>query len=152
MRVDVEENLDIESRKCNLIFHGVKEMDEGGEDSEVDNDSHCADHQDRHMLEEILRVGMKLDASRHIEAVSRIGKFVERKLRPIKVKVKSLESKSEILKRAKQLKENNSFKKVFISPDLTRKQQIVDKDLRDQVKKFREDGHDNVRIKSGKVI
>ncbi len=109
-------------------------------------------HPDYQMIEEILKVGLKLDSKRHIEDVCRIGKFVEGKLRPIKVKVKSLESKTEILKRAKQLKEINSFKKVFISPDLTRKQQKVDKDLRDQVKKFKGEGHDNVRIKSGKVV
>ena len=57
-----------------------------------------------------------------------------------------------ILKRAKDLKECDSFKKVFITPDLTRKQQETDKVLREQVKKFRSEGHQNVSIRAGKVI
>ena len=45
--------------------------------------------------------------------------------------VKSVESKGDLLRRAKNLKENDSFKRVFISPDLTYNQRQVDKDLRD---------------------
>jgi len=52
------------------------------------------------------------------------------------------------------LKDCNDFKKVYIAPDLTRKQQQLDKDLRLNVKKFREeeDDDDDVRIKRGKVV
>jgi hypothetical protein len=68
------------------------------------------------------------------------------------VKVKSVEAKNEVLKRARDLKNIEEYKHIFIAPDLTRKQQTVDKDLRDKVKQFRTEGESNVRIKHGKVI
>jgi hypothetical protein len=104
------------------------------------------------MIEEILKVGLRLDATRHIEEVQRIGRYTEGKIRPLRVKIKTFEARNEVLKRARDLKGLNEFKSIFIAPDLTRKQQEVDKDLRDKVKKFREEGHSNVRIKQGKVI
>jgi len=76
------------------------------------------------------------------------------KVRPIRLVVKSLEGKIEIIKRAKQLKDSIEFKKIFISPDLTRKQQLEDKELRDKLKSFRQDDHSGARIiiKGGKII
>ena len=45
-----------------------------------------------------------------------------------------------------------AFKKVFITPDLTRKQQEVDNKLRDKLKELRTNGSDEYRIKRGKII
>ena len=45
-----------------------------------------------------------------------------------------------------------AFKKVFITPDLTRKQQEVDKKLRDKLKELRTNGSDEYRIKRGKIV
>ena len=112
MKDDMSATLEIERRRSNLIFHGVKEEDN---DDEV-----------RHLIEEILRSGLNLDHNRHIEEVCRIGKRASGKIRPVCIKTKSEESKVEILQRAKQLKNHVTFKKVFITPDLTRKQQEVD--------------------------
>ena len=58
----------------------------------------------------------------------------------------------EILQRAKQLKDHMAFKKVFITPDLTHKQQEVDKKLRDKLKELRTNGSDEYRIKRGKIV
>ena len=41
---------------------------------------------------------------------------------------------------------------MYIAPDLTKRQQEMDKDLRDHVKKFRSEGQENVKIRNGKVI
>lgn len=153
LKEDVEESLEIEKRKGNLIFHGVKEMIRTQSDD--DGNEH-----DRQMIEEILRVGLKMDPSRHISEVSRIGRYDEEKIkdgkiRPIRVKVATVESKAEILKRAKELK-NSGFKNVYIAPDLTRKQQLVDKELREKLKQFRDEANEDekrsFRIKSGKII
>ena len=62
------------------------------------------------------------------------------------------ESRNNVLKRAKDLKDSNEFKRIYVSPDLTRKQQLIDKDLRDHVKQFRQDGQENVSIRGGKVV
>ena len=65
--------------------------------------------------------------------------------------LKTLEGRSEILKRAKNLKVE-SFKQVYISPDLTRWQQEVDKDLRQKLTSFREGSEPNARIRGGKIV
>ena len=153
VKEDVEESIEIETRKNNIIFHGVKEQ---GQAEVVNRDvlllSDFAKTPDHELVEEILKGGLKIDASRHIEEVQRIGRYVAGKVRPIRVRIRTFEARNKILKRAHNLKDSNEHKRVYIAPDLTRKQQLVDKDLRANVKKFREEGHENVRIKSGKVI
>ena len=149
VKEDVAEALEVEKRKHNIVFHGIKETVvplESVASGDLDKSP------DQEMVEELLRVGLRLDASRHIEEVQRIGRYQNGKTRPLRVKVKTLEARNEILRRAKDLKGTSEFKNVFIAPDLTRKQQEIDKDLRDKVKQFRQDGHNNVKIKQGKVI
>jgi hypothetical protein len=143
IKEDIAENIEIDKRKNNLIFHGVKESGDG---------DLTGKHPDLLMVEEILGCGLKLDASRHVEEVSRVGRFVDGKIRPVRVKLRSVDSRNTILTRGKELKDCDAFKRVYISPDLTQKQQKVDKDLRERVKKFREDGEVNAKIKAGKVI
>ena len=104
------------------------------------------------MVEEILKIGLKLDATRHVMEVTRIGRYTAGKWRPIRVKATSSDSRSEILKRARGLKDCQEFKRVYISPNFTQKQRKIDKDLRDHVKQFRTDGESSARISSGKVI
>jgi hypothetical protein len=53
---------------------------------------------------------------------------------------KGLDSRKEILARAKNLKEIDTYSKVFITPDLTRKQQERDKELRSQLRRIRDEG------------
>jgi hypothetical protein len=149
VKEDVAEALEIEKRKHNIVFHGIKETIVPLE-SVVSGDLEKSP--DQEMVEELLKAGLRLDASRHIEEVQRIGRYQEGKTRPLRVKVKTLEARTEILKRAKDLKGTDEFKHVFIAPDLTRKQQEIDKNLRDKVKQFRQEGHSNVKIKQGKAI
>ena len=90
----------------------------------------------RHLIEEILGSGLNLDPNSHIEEVCRISKRASGKIRPVCIKTKSEESEVEMLQRAKQLKDYVSFKRVFITPDLTRKQQEADKKLSDKLKEL----------------
>ena len=112
---------------------------------------------DKDVICEILSEVLKLDGSRHVEEVFRVGRFSAEKIRPIRVKMSGVDSKKEILQRAKSLR-SGMFDKVFIAPDLTEKQQVVDKDLREHVKTFRDEFNDQteqevkIRIKGGKVI
>jgi hypothetical protein len=66
--------------------------------------------------------------------------------------LKRIESRKEILVRAKELKDTTAYKKVFVTPDLTRKQQEKDKELRDQLRRFRDGGESTARIKFGKIV
>ena len=54
--------------------------------------------------------------------------------------------------RTKELKNEEEFKKIFISPDLTSKQQEIDKNLRLEVRKFRGNGESGAKIQAGKVV
>jgi len=121
----------------NLIIHGVPEKDA---------------EQDIDQVTEILGTGLHMDYDRHISSVMRIGKLDENKPRPIRIVIKSMDGKKEILSRAKDLKNVEDFKRMFISPDLTRKQQKVDKELRTELKKFREQGETAAKIKYGKIV
>ena len=121
----------------NLVFHGVPETD--------------AEH-DIELVAEILGTGLYMDFDRHVSSIYRIGKLDESKPRPLRNVVKSLDEKKEILSRAMDLKNVENFKRMFISPDLTRKQQKVDKELRTELKKFREQGESTAKIKYGKIV
>ena len=101
-------------------------------------------------MNEILR-SVSIDPVRYIEVVSRVGRAATNKVRPTCIKVKTLEGRAEILRCAKNLKDG-SLKRVYISPDLTRRQQEVDKDLRQKLKGFREGSEPNARIRGGKIV
>ena len=107
---------------------------------------------DRDYIAEILKDRLQMNADRLITEVSRLGKYVKDKVRPVRVKISSLEGKIEILQRAQMLKDIQSFKRIFIAPDMTRQQQAVDKELRLKLKEFREGNEPDTKIKSGKII
>ena len=66
----VAEELEIEQRKNNLTFFGIKEN---------------RTMSDKDTVDEILREGLKFDSSRHVEEVSRVDRFSSDKIRPIRV-------------------------------------------------------------------
>jgi hypothetical protein len=61
------------------------------------------------------------------------------------------DSRGDIL-RCVGLHNTEEYKKVFIAPDLTRKQQEVDEKLRDKYKEMKAAGEQNIRMKKGKII
>ncbi len=137
--LDMTEKLDIERRKNNIIVHGVTE---DGDTSDIEK------------IESIFRHGLRILPDRHVEDVQRVGHGTndKSKIRPIRIKLKSMESKYEILRHAKELKDSTEYKKIYVSLDLTRKQQVIDKELRQQLKHIREEGEKDAKIKAGKVI
>lgn len=73
----------------NLVIHGVHETD--------------AEH-DIEQVAEILGAGLHKDFDRHVSSMVRIGNFEENKVWPMRIVVKSLDGRNEILSRAKYLK------------------------------------------------
>ena len=67
----------------------------------------------------------------NIVKIQRIGFKKADKTRPVKVVMKSEESKLSILKNARRLKESETFSKVGISYDKTKKQQEEYRKLKD---------------------
>jgi len=141
------EREEIEKRRMSLVIHRMEE---------------CGSEEDAVRVESLLRVGLAVDASRHLVSVERIGKPRKQGSndaqspkgpRPIRIRLRSNEIRIEILKRAKTLRGQDEYDAVYITPDLTLEQQRKDKDLRDKLKSFREQfGKEGVKIQSGKVI
>ena len=146
--------MELEKKRTNIVIHGLKEhvvSDIVNLDDLPNND--FGKTPDQEMVEEILKAGLKLDATGHIDEVQKIGKYEAGKTRPVRIRTKTWKARNEMLKRARILKDREEFSKVYIAPDLTRKQQLLNKDLRTHVKKFKdEDKMENVRIISGKVV
>ena len=103
---------------------------------------------DRDYTAEILKDGLQIDADRYITDVFRVKKYVKDRVRPVRVKINSREGKTEILQRAKMLKDIYSFKRIFIAPDMTRQPQAVAKELCLKLKEFREGNKSDAKIKS----
>ena len=75
----VSESMKIEKRKFNLILHGIKES-ENGEDGDAD------------LVNEIL-MSIIIDPVRHVDVISRAGRAATNKVRPTRIKVKTLEGR-----------------------------------------------------------
>jgi hypothetical protein len=108
MKDGVEESLEIQRRKMNLLIHGLKD-----EDAEADVDE----------VIKLFEDGLKMDYLRHVDKIMHTGRRVtENKPRPLQIILKGLDSKKEILARTKNLKEIDTYSKVFITPDSTKKE------------------------------
>ena len=81
----------------------------------------------------------------------RIGDLNTPSPRLLRVKCPSKETRTALLYDAKNLRFSQAFKKVFINPDLTRKQRESNKKLRAEVKRRREAG-ETVFIRDGHLI
>jgi chromosome segregation ATPase len=78
VKENVEETLEIERRKMNLVIHGVPETDA---------------EQDIKAVSEILGTGLHMDFERHVVSVMRIGRIDENRSRPIRLGINSMDGK-----------------------------------------------------------
>lgn len=135
-RNDILEELEIDRRKMNLVIMGLPESD-----TDVDK------------VKEVLNKLVGERSSDSVAEMERIGKpRQDGEPRPLRLKLSNQVTRRDVLKEAPKLKDDANYKEVFVTPDLTRKQQKNDKDLRDKLKKFRKDGEENVRIRKGKIV
>jgi hypothetical protein len=70
----------------------------------------------------------------------------------INVCIEDIGARRRVLKGASSLKAKRDYEKVYIVPDLTRKQMDEDRQLREKVKQFRQDGKLGVKIVRGEVV
>jgi hypothetical protein len=98
MKEEVKESLEIERRKMNLVIHGLKD-----EDAEADVDQ----------VIKLFEEGLKMDYLRHVDKIMRTGqRVIENKPRPLKIILKGLDSRKEMLARTKNLKEQHTLNTV----------------------------------------
>ena len=140
-----KEKQDKDSRKLNIIVHGLKESEKK---EAVDRKQ-----DDIILLNEVFEeIGVK---SVNVKSAIRLGKVDNKKHRLLKVVLDVKKDKHDILSNASKLRNNDRFSKVYISPDLTAKEREEDKKLRAELEKIREESKiENKKwvIKNKKIV
>ncbi len=139
LKEDLLEDMEVDKRKLNLIVKGVPE-----------NKSEDGDYEFVEEMFTNLIGGQK--ASKVIEDMERMGRYTKDKKRNIRVMISNSEAKRLILTKAKELKNKTGYEKVYVTPDLTRKQQEDDQKSWARLKELREQGRTDVWIQKGKVV
>ena len=154
---EINEAREKEQRCLNVMFKGVVELQDDPQAGNCDrvrerlgvvqltSDLEVAEHLIRNVLEvedvvatKAERLGEKLLANKY--------------RRHVRVTLESKNMKFKLLNRARSLKDKEGCEDIYISPDLTKKQQAQDKTLRDDLKQRRDGGERNLAIKNGVIV
>ena len=138
------EEIEKSQRILNLIVTNLPEVEINDENSDVRSI-------DKKEMHEILK-SLKLRNNTDLDVMGRIGNRIDGKKRALRVSVKSLPEKFEILEKASKLRNIPKYHNVYISPDLTQQQQKAGKLLRDELKRRRSNGEENLRLHRGKIV
>lgn len=122
MQVQVNEALEREKRKNNLVIFGIEETNDEGKTKD--------------RIKEIsLAMGIEADK---LVYVGRVGRNLSgTKTRLVRINCEDAEIRRKVLKDAIKLKSVLGYERTYISPDLTKVQQEQDKKLRDKLKEIR---------------
>ena len=142
----LEERMEQEKRKNNLIFFGVPEAEEEvkGKDRATFDTTQLRSLGTAHK-------DLAIGAS-DIEVMYRIGKPKKDVHRPLCVKFGENKVKARVLRSGKYLRGVETKKSIFISPDLTKTQRSKNRSLYEELKKRREETEEDLMIKNGKII
>ena len=136
IKEEVQEAIQRERRKTALIVRGIHE---NGKDQEE--------------IHHILATLEMTDEFKKPPQPTRLGKQNERGTsRPIKIECETTEQKYMLLKRSKTLARHESTREIDIGPDLTKKERIAGKDLRDELKARRARGEESIFIRRKKSL
>lgn len=141
----LSEEKEKDKRKLNLIFHRIPESTA---EEALERRAHDTDH-----VKTIIQTYLKVDAQ--VDTIVRIGKKDPNKTRLLKVDVLSEKMKKLILRNSPQLREESNpdwVKKVFITPDLTPKEQEENKALREKLTELNKTAPRSYRIKNGQIV
>lgn len=130
------ERMEVFQRMRNLVLFNLSEDEEEGSDEKS--------------VKDILNVLNLSDVN--FELMGRIGKVNNNYPRLLRISLNKQVDRSRILSVTKNLKTKRKYEKVYISPDLTRIQQVEGKKLREELKNRTTNGERNLRIKGGKII
>lgn len=128
-------------RKKSLIISGIPEQLEGPADQRSASD----DKEVKNVVESLC------EHHGGFSRIHRIGRFQSDKDRLLRVVFSNEEDAKAILYRAKQLRNTQSFRYIFINPDFTPFQRECNKRLREELKRRRDLGED-VIIRGGKTV
>ena len=141
----MEERDEKDKRECNIILHNIPES--------VSEEIEDRKRYDASSVEDVLDYLDVICPQEDMKPV-RLGKKLDsEKPRLLKVTLDSIETKRQVLAKAKTLRNSSrsDLKKVYVSPDLTPKERDANKKLRDELRSRREKGEEVV-IRNGKIV
>ena len=134
--------LDKEKRKLNVVVHNLPE-DESATLAQQN-------HRDQEMFTDVVKEGLKL-VTRPTRSF-RVGKKLEGKPRLLIVTLENSEIKAELLRLAPQLRHLTTWTRIYITPDLPKKEREENRKLREELFARRQAGEENITIRRGKII
>ena len=141
----VDEYIEREKRKNNLIFHNLPEP--SGDSTELRS------KQDTTSITELVEAEFGLPNIK-IRRIACLGIFRSGSSRPrlLLVKLEDVSTKRIILKQATKLRQSSTWSNIYISPDLTPKERSQNKLLRDELKSRRSAEEKDIYIKRGRIV
>ena len=140
----VDEYRDMERRKWNLIVFNAPEP--------KSTESSQRKAEDREFFNSLIdHIG--IDPVDVIDVV-RLGAKTSDKLRPLRVQFNNLGHRRSVLVNAKKLRDSSSdvFKGVYINPDLSVKERQVQRNLRSELARRKENGESDIFIRRGRIV
>ena len=149
----IEEKQEIEQRKMNLIVFNLPEPEKNPSDTAWDREA--KEQKDIELLTKIFKEDLQIPISPRngITVARRLGLQDKDKVRPLKIEFSDLSIKRSVLGAAKKLRQSTDpiSKKLYINPDLTQKQKEIDRELREEMWR-RRDNNENVIIRRGQIV
>ena len=139
----VDEYVDRERRKKNLIIHNLPEP------------SDCPDTQ--RLTNDLQQVSSLLTSEFGVpenvaSKPTRLGAPKANKPRLLRVEIGDLAAKREILRNATKYRASSKWSNVYVSPDLTLKEREQSKQLREELRARKASGEKDLYIKFGRIV
>lgn len=134
--------LDKEKRKSNLVVHNLEESSGANNAGTLE--------QDVKKFVDVVKKGLWMNVK--VSKAFRVGKGSPTKPRLLIVSMENVETKVEILKRARDLRHIPELSNIYITPDLTWKEREDGKKLREELARRRDSGESNLIIRRGKIV
>ena len=138
----VDSVLDKERRKKNVVVHNLPEAT-----AETHADRMT---EDKSTFIQLVRDEFHLNIG--ASKCFRVGKTVPGKHRLLIVTLELEETKWEIIRLAPQLRHSERWPRVYLSPDLTRAEREEGRKLREELKRRRDNGEENLTIRNHKIV
>jgi len=134
---DYDDNDRFAMRRTDVVVHGLREGLHG--------------MTDKQLIQWMVEAGLGLDFSQYVEEIERFGR---NEVRPIRVKIQTVEKRRDILRRAAEtrLNQQRMFGRIYIQPYLSPRLQRISKELRAELMALRRSGYRNVTIRRWKVV
>ena len=132
-------------RRKNIICFKVKEQS--------DTDSAKRQQNDLKDMNAILKDKMSMDPPK-ITRVLRLGRYEQGKDRAIKVIFDTEEGRGKVFTRLNEMRRNKDQKieSIFMAPDLSESERSKRKGLRDELRRRKSEGEENLTIRRGRIV